>query len=99
MGACTCKAARGGAQPQPLFRETPDKGAGVAAFMDDLDIKQPLASTCAGDDSTSPSETDLNDGSMINLDESTPKSNSGKELAKAPKTSCMSGLLRPWCCS
>jgi len=107
MGACTCKAAPGGAQPQPLFRDKLAHGSADLAHDDDMNIKQPSALAYVGDDSeghsTLPSETDLNDGAVVDSatapDEQVAKDNCSHVPIKASTTSCMKGLFRPWCCS
>lgn len=72
-----------------------------------MNVKERLSPACAGDisetQSTQPSETDLKDGA-VNDGAAVPEGQVAKDRCsrvpiKASTTSCMHGLLRPWCCS
>merc|ERR1712223_654494 len=107
MGACTCKASPGGAQPQPLFKEKTTDGTGGGTCDVKVNITEHLGLVVADDDSekqsTLPSETDMKDGAVGDgpavLDIKMAEDESSKVSITASTKSSIKGWLRPWCCS
>merc|ERR1712207_24832 len=107
MGACTCKASSGGAQPQPLFKERATDGTGDGTCDEKVNITEHLGLAVAEDDSekqsTLPSETDMKDDAVVDSaaipGKKMAEDGSRKVSIKASTQSSMKGWLRPWCCS